>query len=95
MAIEVLLKADSASIVQKSKHDLESLFYVLLCFCFRYQGPRGMRHARPQKTPVDKWFLTTQSYEDLAIWKSGQFINFEDYFIKKIPPYFEDLKPCL
>ena len=95
MAIEVLLKADTASIVQKANHDLESIFYVLLCFCYRYQGPCGMRHIHPKKSPVDKWFVTSQSYEDLAVWKSGQFINFEEFFIEKIPPYFEDLKPCL
>jgi len=95
MAIEVLLKADTASIVQKQNHDLESIFYVLLCFCYRYQGPVGMRHIHPKKTPVDKWFVTSQSYEDLAVWKSGQFINSRNFSSKKSPHTFEDLKPCL
>ena len=66
MAIEVLTNADHSSIVQKPKHDLESIFYVLLCFCFRYSGPRGIKAVYEEELSLDKWYFANQSYDSLA-----------------------------
>ena len=98
MAIGVLRSSDKGKtpIPHQAKHDIESFFfYVLLCFCFRYQGPKGVKAPRPPKAPVDKWFETNQTYEELATFKLGQFLDFETNFLNKLPPYFTDLKDCL
>ena len=95
MAIEVLCHADSSAIIQKPKHDLESIFYVLLCFCLRYNGPYGQRATHSEPMPMDKFYLTSESYDDLAIWKTGILYDYEDRVLNHIPPYFEDLKWCL
>jgi hypothetical protein len=94
MAIEVLRHADSQAIIQKPNHDLESIFYVLLCFCLRYDGPHGQR-ANLGPMPVDKFYLANESYDSLATWKTGVLFEYEDRVLRHIPPYFADLKECL
>ncbi|KIM73761.1 hypothetical protein PILCRDRAFT_14983, partial [Piloderma croceum F 1598] len=94
MAIEVLRHADSQAIIQKPNHDLESIFYVLLCFCLRYNGPHGQR-ANLGPMPVDKFYLANESYDSLATWKTGVLFEYEDQVLRHIPPYFADLKECL
>lgn len=95
MAIEVLTNADHSSIIQKPKHDLESIFYVLLCFCIRYNGPRGSKAVYEEELPLDKWYLANQSYDSLAISKTGTLYEFENRVMRFIPPYFNNLKSCL
>jgi hypothetical protein len=95
MAIEVLTNADHSSIVQKPKHDLESIFYVLLCFCFRYSGPRGIKAVYEEELSLDKWYFANQSYDSLATWKSGTLYEFENRVMRFLPPYFDNLKSCL
>jgi hypothetical protein len=95
MAIEVLTNADHFSIVQKPKHDLESIFYVLLCFCFRYSGPRGIKAVYKEELLLDKWYFANQSYDSLATWKSGTLYEFENQVMRFLPPYFNNLKSCL
>ena len=95
MAIEVLTNADHSSIVQKPKHDLESIFYVLLCFCFRYSGPRGIMAEYQEELSLDRWYFANQSYDSLATWKSGTLYEFENRVMRFLPPYFDNLKSCL
>ena len=97
MAIDVLFSSDEGKqpIAHEVKHNIESFFNILLCFCFRYQGPKGIKAPHPPKSPVDKWFETNQTYRELASYKLGQFLDFEESFLKKLPPYFADLKSCL
>jgi hypothetical protein len=94
MAIEVLCHADSQAIIQKPNHDLESIFYILLCFCLRYDGPHGQR-VNLGPMPVDKFYLANESYDSLATWKTGVLFEYEDWVLRHIPPYFADLKECL
>ena len=95
MAIEVLTNADHSSIVQKPKHDLESIFYVLLCFCFRYSGARGIKAVYEEEMSLDKWYFANQSYDSLATWKSGTLYEFENRVMRFLPSYFNNLKSCL
>ena len=95
MAIEVLTNADNSSIIQRPKHDLESIFYVLLCFCFRYCGPHGSKAVYEGEVPMDKWYLANQSYDSLATWKTGMLYEFENRLMRFIPAYFDNLKGCL
>ena len=95
MAIEVLTSADNSLIVQRPKHNLESIFYVLLCFCFRYNGPRSLKAVYKEELPLDKWYLANQSYDSLATWKTGTLYKFENRVMWFLPPYFSDLKSCL
>lgn len=94
MALDVLCSADNAPIAQLPKHDLKSFFYILLCFCLQHDGPEG-RKAALQASPVDRWFVTNETFEDMALWKISALFKIEERIFPSIPPYFQDLVPCL
>jgi hypothetical protein len=84
MALEVLNHADEGLIRQKPKHDLESVFYVLLYICLRYDGPRGKmvdKNRQGQRSnPTICWFRPFLRFLDLGDMKRGQLLDIEARF---------------
>lgn len=97
MAVEIL-RADHA-ISQSPKHDIESFFWVLLYICMKYKGPGSKRDVDDLgqfvSFGVDLWFAHGKSFKELADMKVSQLARFDEAFIKKLDPYFHDLKECL
>ncbi|KAF9259573.1 hypothetical protein L218DRAFT_657636 [Marasmius fiardii PR-910] len=54
------------------RHDLESIFYVLLCLCSRYKGPgEHVDVLKDQPPPYERWF--TESNETVRALKNQVF----------------------
>ncbi|KAF8915070.1 hypothetical protein CPB85DRAFT_1295551 [Mucidula mucida] len=89
MAIDLLGK-DSHQPEHIYRHDLESLFYVMLILFARYEfiaaepnDDRGERLVKRHKAPLSEWFDPTLSWDTLAEKKQ--------YFITNIPPVTSSL----
>ncbi|KAF8915051.1 hypothetical protein CPB85DRAFT_1433253 [Mucidula mucida] len=89
MAIDLLGK-DSHQPEHIYRHDLESLFYVMLILFARYEfiaaepnDDRGERLVKRRKAPLGEWFDPTLSWDILAEKKQ--------YFITDIPPVTSSL----
>jgi hypothetical protein len=100
MAIEVLNHAGNAQIKQKPTHDLESIFYVLLYICTLYKGPDATKRSlqdldEMSSVPINGWFVMHKRFRDLADKKKGQLSQFETRFLRRFPPYFDDLRTCM
>jgi hypothetical protein len=75
--------------VQRPSHDLESIFYVLLYICSKYEGP-----GKVKSTPiVDNWFKTLD-YNALALCKADELTDITS-FTRDFHPYFADLVECV
>lgn len=100
MAIEVLRK-NGSQFQHKPKHDLESLFYVLIYICTNLKGPRNMVRTKAEvlkehsSVPLYDWFDMDASFRSLGRTKAGQFDTFQESILDKFSPYFADLAPCV
>lgn len=66
-AIQVLQKA-----AHTYRHDLESLFYFLLCICARWSWEAEFQCTtsdKPQQSILEKWY--TGTFEEIAQMKRG------------------------
>ena len=90
MAIEVLRRVSHTY-----RHDLESLFYVLLWMCARRAWEREFECKladRPKRNILTKWY--TGSYDDIADAKKG-YMHVDEFenILKEFPQAFNCVKP--
>ncbi|KAJ3862980.1 protein kinase [Lentinula novae-zelandiae] len=73
------------------RHDLESLFYIMLCLACRYEAP-GV--PAPEPRPYSQWFSGTdrEIFNDKNTFFTSPFVLSEDL---PIQPYFADFEPWL
>jgi Fungal protein kinase len=97
MAIELL--TTQGAIIHKSRHDLESLFYVLIYLCTNVQSPAHLRDVedleRFQSVPMRSWFEPKSSLMRLGLDKAGALARFRTRILPYFSSYFDDLKPCI
>lgn len=97
MAIDILLRGQRC--LHEPKHDLESVFYVLIWLCVLYDGPNGSERQgfSVYHTELRYWLLgdTTKT---IGRHKYSMVVDprsFESNILSLFSPYFEDLKPCV
>ncbi|KAF9455903.1 hypothetical protein BDZ94DRAFT_501667 [Collybia nuda] len=97
MAIELLQHRDAEMppILHLYRHDLESLFYVILMFCTRYKFNFEKKSAKRRgRAPFDEWFDPGSSWESLARAKSV-FVSETLNLSKKVHPTLKGFIPWL
>lgn len=98
MSIDLLEQSTTnlREVYQGWKHDIESLFYVLLYFCMLYQGP-GLKKD-PKSTGqacTDIWSDEPKTFRQLADTKVVVLTDFEARCFPHFHPYFHELRPCM
>ncbi|KAF9257427.1 hypothetical protein L218DRAFT_112759 [Marasmius fiardii PR-910] len=69
------------------RHDLESIFYVLLCLCAHYKGPgKHMDISKDKSLPYESWF--TQSYDQVRGSKLGLILHPSNLITDSITDFF-------
>ena len=96
MAIELLIS--QKSIFHKPRHDLESVFFVLVYLCTNLSGPGAPRLLEEiqklKSLPITAWFSPTLSIQQLGIDKLGDMLLFDQRILPYFSPYFQDLQHC-
>lgn len=110
MAIKMLMKTPRKisgdpddMFCHSSKHDLESLFYVLLYVCTFYSAPgEKLQPAELLKerssVPILEWVdpeAHSKSFRSMGHLKMGHLMNFERSIIAKISPFFRPIQSGL
>jgi hypothetical protein len=110
MAIEMLMKASVKTSVNPSdtffhsaKHDLESLFYVLLYISTLYSGPQQKMGAAELRqahssVPILEWVepeAFQKSFRYMGRLKISHLSTFRQSIIAKISPFFRPIEPGL
>jgi hypothetical protein len=110
MAIEMLMKNPKwssgnpdAVFIHTAKHDLESLFYVVLYLCTLYSGPGAKMKVSDllkshSSVPLLEWVdpsAFSQSFRSIGRLKTSHMINFETTIVAKISPFFGPIIPAL
>ena len=98
MALEALRWTDPSKFVHQPKHDLESLFYVILNICSYVIKPGYLRSPTPiinePSICVNEWWHT-RDHHVLARAKCSQIDDLDDYILSRLPPYWDDFHPVL
>ncbi|KJA19066.1 hypothetical protein HYPSUDRAFT_141276 [Hypholoma sublateritium FD-334 SS-4] len=98
MALEALRWTDPSKFVHQPKHDLESLFYVILNICSYVMKPGYLRSPTPiineLSICVNEWWHT-RDHHVLARTKCSQIDDLDDYILSRLPPYWDDFHPVL
>jgi hypothetical protein len=98
MSLEVLKAGNTQEIRQMPKHDLESIFYVLLYFCTMFVGPGDQEREQNSMTatiPLARWLIPDMELDLLFKRKFADVSFFDENVVPHIHPYFLDLKECL
>lgn len=84
------------------RHDLESIFHLLLYFFMMFKGagqPRTDKDTKDYQTFVMyKWFQLGKNLKELADDKTSGLMTldrFRKHYVAKCDPYFDDLRPCM
>lgn len=97
MAIDILERGHTC--VHEPKHDLESVFYVLIWICVLYDGPNDSERQKFSIFDTDlKSWLVGDSSKDISSNKYAMLTKlhrFKSEILDLFTPYFEDLKPCI
>ena len=99
MALESLKESGIASQFKHlPKHDLESLFYVILTLCTYVDEPGCLRSPIPESMQVsivlNEWWSISDLHT-LARQKGAQLDSFDEYILQRLPPYWTDFHPFL
>lgn len=98
MALDSLRRRKASGFMHAPKHDLESLFYVLLHVCTYTTGPGCLRSHIPedqeQSVCLNEWWNTFDRHQ-LARYKAAQLDAFQDYILDRLPSYWTDFHPVL
>jgi hypothetical protein len=93
MALEIMLN-DGKKFCHDIRHDLESVFYVLIWVCCHMDGPE-MERSNPFLLPVREWCNMNFKLRKLGLIKLAHLANFEDSILKHFTPYWTDFKPFM
>jgi hypothetical protein len=100
MSIELLMSG--SNVEHSAKHDLESVFYVLLYICTMYAGPGKLRinpGLEDATHPFGNWLDKTDiDWHAIAALKSSSFndpVHTKNVVFKHVHPYFSPLVPML
>jgi hypothetical protein len=93
MALEIMLKG-GGTFVHDIRHDLESIFHVIIWVCCHMEGPEVER-SDPFRLPVREWGNMSFKLHKLGLIKLSHFANFEDSILKHFTPYWHDFKPYI
>ena len=82
-----------------ARHDLESIFYVLIYVATTYKGPENIRkqedYAVWSSIPVREWFEMQHSFRKMAHLRMSHLCNFKGAILHKMDDYFQPLFPFL
>lgn len=98
MAISLLL-SEAEGVIHEPRHDLESLFYVLIYCATMLKGPHGSWRVEDDfrshiSVPMREWFGLDgmeSSYARMGRLKLGHMADFERAIIRRMDPYFSPL----
>jgi hypothetical protein len=93
MALEIMLK-DGKTFRHDIRHDLESIFYVLVWVCCHMEGPE-MERSDTFVLPVREWCNMTLKLHKLGLTKLSHLANFEDSILRHFTPYWSEFKPFM
>jgi Fungal protein kinase len=91
MALEIMLKSGN-KFSHDLRHDLESVFYVLIWVCSHMEGPETER-SDPHSLPVREWCSMNVNLRKLGLIKLSHLADFEDSILRHFTPYWNDFKP--
>ena len=95
MAKDILMSAKTPHLL---RHDLESIYYVLLFCAVMYFGPDDNQRTTQIPWFIGEWVLS-HSEDQLAVMKhsllSMEDEIFEEKFLDHVTPYFQCMKPLL
>jgi protein kinase-like protein len=96
MAVELLIS--QTPVFHKPRHDLESIFFVLVYLCSNLSGPQVPRPLselqKLQSLPIASWFNPAFSIERLGADKISALMLINQRITPYFSEYFNDLKPC-
>jgi hypothetical protein len=93
MALEIMLK-NGKTFYHDLRHDLESIFYVIIWVCCHMEGPEVERKD-PYFLPVREWCNMNHSLRKLGLIKLSHLANFDDSILQHFPPYWHDFMPYM
>ena len=93
MALESLDWDTPEEFTHAPRHDLESLFYVILAICTYVNAPGSLRSSTPIENErslcVNEWWSTLDCH--LLVRNKAQHITSMDkYILQRLPPYWKD-----
>ncbi|KJA21716.1 hypothetical protein HYPSUDRAFT_123415, partial [Hypholoma sublateritium FD-334 SS-4] len=98
MALESLQWEDTADFTHEPRHDLESLFYVILTICTYVDSPGCLRSAIPDEDErslcLNEWWATLDG-NLLARNKASHMTSLEHCVLRRLPPYWHDFHKYL
>ncbi|KAF9471666.1 hypothetical protein BDN70DRAFT_775931, partial [Pholiota conissans] len=93
MALDALKWKIPTEFKHLPKHDLESLFYVIITLCTYVNGPGCLRPSTPVANEpslcLNEWWAT-YDHHSLARQKGVMLSTFKDYILERLPPYWND-----
>lgn len=99
MAFEALASVKRSDFTHQPKHDLESLFYVLLTLCSYTTGPGRLRdHIATVDEPsvcLNEWWNLANNRHELARNKAGLLSCIDINITSRFPPYWNDFRPVV
>lgn len=98
MALEALKWDVPTDFTHQPKHDLESLFYVIITLCTYMNGPGCLRSSAPvdgERSVCLNLLWSTYDHHDLARHKAVLFTSFNDFILERLPPYWKDFHGVL
>lgn len=92
------LQWQEISFEHQPRHDLESLFYVILTVCTYVDSPGHLRSSvpvgnEPSLCPNEWW--STRDLNHLVRCKGAQMSLFDRYILRRLPPYWNDFHQVL
>lgn len=98
MALDALKWKTPTEFKHQPKHDLESLFYVLITLCTYVNGPGCLRPSTPVANEpslcLNEWWAT-YDHHFLARQKGVLLSTFDDYILGRLPSYWDDFHQVL
>lgn len=91
MALEIML-SNGKEFYHDLRHDLESIFYVLIWLCSHMEGPETER-SDPHSLPIREWCSMNVNLRKLGLIKLSHIADFEDSILGHFTPYWHDFKP--
>lgn len=99
MAIEALAAVKRSDFAHEPRHDLESLFYVLLALCSYTTGPCQLRdHIPADDDPsicVNEWWSLVYDRHQLVRNKAGLLSDLNINIMSRFPAYWHDFWPVI